>query len=158
MAPLNCWNVSWCDTKWRVAEISMAAVTPPCSTPISHVRVKVSDLGAKYSSFWLIWTTSYPTWNTDEDWKSCMTAHPNNEATQKTPTQQNWTFVSQAFEHAITLPFSPQFSLYWEGWVQRGVCGSWAARAMWDKGTCWLNRLDFDCRSCVWRELRAEWR
>lgn len=44
-----------------------------------------------------------------------MTAHPNNEATQKTPTQQNWTFVSQAFEHAITLPFSPQFSLYWGG-------------------------------------------
>lgn len=78
--------------------------------------------------------------------------------TKKTPTQQNWTFVSQAFEHAITLPCSPQFSLYWEGWVQRGVCGSWAARAMWDKGTCWLNWLDFDCRSCVWGELRAEWR
>lgn len=40
-----------------------------------------------------------------------MTAHPNNEATQKTPTQQNRRFVSQAFEHAITLPWSPQFSI-----------------------------------------------
>lgn len=86
MTPLNRFNwcyVLWRDAKWKVAEISMAAVTPHPVHPISHVRVKVSDPGVKYSPFWLIWATSYPTWNTDEGWKSCMTAHPNNEATQK---------------------------------------------------------------------------
>lgn len=46
--------------------------------------------------------------NTNKDSKSCMTARPNNEATQKQPAQQNGTFASQAFKHAIISPRSNQ--------------------------------------------------
>lgn len=61
--------------------------------------------------------------NTDRDSKSCMTARPNNEATQNAPTQQNWTSVSQALKHAIMFPSTPHFTIRIEG-VQRGVCSS----------------------------------
>ena len=72
--------------------------------------------------------------NTDGDSKSCMTARPNNEATQKTPTQQNWTSVSQAFKHAIMFPSTPRFTIRIGG-VQRGVCSSSVPTGeMWRQG------------------------
>lgn len=61
--------------------------------------------------------------NTDRDSKSCMTARPNNEATQNAPTQQNWTSISQAFKHAIMFPSTPYFTIRIGG-VQRAVCSS----------------------------------
>lgn len=119
---LNCSSVLWCGKEgqflWYLS-LFYSIVVFLLSVMLGQQRA--SDLGMNYPILPLhLW----PNMNTGGDSKSCITARPNNEATQKTPAQQNWTFVSQAFEHAIISPCTLQFTVWIEG-VHCGVCGSW---------------------------------